>query len=409
MKTIWLINPYGPVEGENWRDYSFNQFGKFLSSNGYRVIWWTSNFSHHFKEYRSKGRGDIVVSDNFTIRLVPTTSYKKNFSFGRALKDIVFARNCLKAFRLEEKPDIILSADSPLTFGYPSFAFAKKFDIPIVYDQMDLWPEFIVNNTSLLFKPIINLALIPFYLKRRACYRQLSGIVALGRNYLSKAFLIRGLDDKIPSALVYNGIDVGEFRSSFNNILSVPSLPSKRDGDVWCVFAGTFGPSYDIDAILDSARVFASTDNLNVHFIFAGSGPKESSIIDCSRTLPNVHFIGKRLPSELIPIYAMCDIGLCTYSSDSNVDMPDKFYDYTAAGLAVVNSLSGEIADFIQQYNVGVNYCSDIKGSLHQSILSLINDSHYFECGRNSFNLASFFDVKNQNQKLLDLLNKILQ
>ena len=65
MRTIWLVNPYGPIEGENWREYSFNQFGKFLSDNGYKVIWWTANFSHHFKKYRSNGWKDIEVNENF--------------------------------------------------------------------------------------------------------------------------------------------------------------------------------------------------------------------------------------------------------------------------------------------------------------------------------------------------------
>ena len=46
---IWLINPYGPIEGENWRDYRFNQFGKYLANQGHEVIWWTSNFAHHLK------------------------------------------------------------------------------------------------------------------------------------------------------------------------------------------------------------------------------------------------------------------------------------------------------------------------------------------------------------------------
>ena len=79
MKTIWLVNPYGPIEGENWREYSFNQFGKYLSINGFRVVWWTANFSHHFKEFRSSSWEDINVNDNFTIRLVPTNSFKKVF------------------------------------------------------------------------------------------------------------------------------------------------------------------------------------------------------------------------------------------------------------------------------------------------------------------------------------------
>ena len=98
MKEIWLINPYGPIEGENWREYSFNQFGKYLANKGFKTIWWTATFSHHFKRKRANGWKDINVSKYFTIRLVPTTSYKKNFGIGKIYKDFVFVKNLMKQF-----------------------------------------------------------------------------------------------------------------------------------------------------------------------------------------------------------------------------------------------------------------------------------------------------------------------
>ncbi len=36
--------------------------------------------------------------------------------------------------------------------------------------------------------------------------------------------------------------------------------------------------------------------------------------------------------------------------------MPDKIYDYTAAGLAVINSLSGEVSNVIAQNQIGLQY-----------------------------------------------------
>ena len=137
MKTIWLVNPYGPIEGENWREYSFNQFGKFLSAQGYKVIWWTASFSHHFKKQRSQGWKDVAVNDNFIIRLVPTTSYTKNFGIGRMYKDFVFGINASKGFKDESKPDLIIAAENPITMGNPSYKYAKKNKIPMIYDQMD--------------------------------------------------------------------------------------------------------------------------------------------------------------------------------------------------------------------------------------------------------------------------------
>ena len=117
MRKIWLVNPYGPIEGENWREYSFNQFGKHLSQNGFEVIWWTANFSHHFKKYRSESWRDVRVNDNFIIRLVPTNSYKKNIGFGRFRKDFMFGTNALKRFKTEDKHNLIIAAENPICIG----------------------------------------------------------------------------------------------------------------------------------------------------------------------------------------------------------------------------------------------------------------------------------------------------
>lgn len=45
-----------------------------------------------------------------------------------------------------EKPDLILYSESPLSFGYAGYKLAKKLSIPVIYDQMDLWPELIINS-----------------------------------------------------------------------------------------------------------------------------------------------------------------------------------------------------------------------------------------------------------------------
>lgn len=47
-KMIWLVNPYGPIDDEDWREYSFNQFGKYLSENGFHVNWWMAIFPAAF-------------------------------------------------------------------------------------------------------------------------------------------------------------------------------------------------------------------------------------------------------------------------------------------------------------------------------------------------------------------------
>jgi glycosyltransferase involved in cell wall biosynthesis len=409
MKTIWLVNPYGPIEGEEWRNYRYNQFGKYLSKNGYKVIWWTANFAHHFKAYRSKGWKDIEVNKNYIIRLVPCTSYKSNFGVGRIIKDILFAKNAYSKFIVSDSPDIILTADNPLSLDYPTFKYSRINDIPVIYDQMDLWPEFIVNKFGKYLRPWINTLFWPVYRQRRKNYKQLAGIIALGKNYLEKAKDIEPLLRLKPSALIYNGIDVKSFRDNLKNEINIKELlKEKSENEIWCIFAGTLGPSYDVDTIIQCAKRLSSDNNSNIKFIIAGSGPLEETVNKASHELYNLYYIGKLLPENLVPIYGKCDIGLATYGAYSNVDMPDKFYDYTAAGLAVINSLQGEISEFIRTNNVGINYKAGSADSFYESLIKISSKKHLPILKKNSFELAMKFDENVQNQKLLEVINNVL-
>lgn len=410
MKTVWLVNPYGPIEGENWRMYSFNQFGKYLSRNGYKVIWWTANFAHHFKNFRSDGWKDISVNDNFIIRLVPTSAYEKNFSLGRFKKDILFAKNAYKAFKNSETPDIIISADNPLTMQYPTFKFAKQKKIPVIYDQMDLWPEFMENVSNPYIKPFLKVLFKPVYKQRQRNYRDLSGIIALGKNYLEKAKEIEPSLNEKPQALIYNGIDVENFRTHLTRKIEIANLPEMKDKDeVWCVFAGTLGPSYDILTIIECAKLFQENNLNKIKFIIAGSGPYEAEVAKASEVLPNFNFVGKLLPKDLIPVYGMCDIGLATYTASSNVDMPDKFYDYTAAGLAVLNSLKGEVSTYVKEHQLGLNYEPGNVKSFYDSIKFISQKDNISRFKENSKEVAMVFDENEQNRKLARIIEEILK
>ena len=409
MKTIWLVNPYGPIEGENWREYSFNQFGKYLSINGFRVVWWTANFSHHFKEFRSSSWEDINVNDNFTIRLVPTNSYKKNISFGRLRKDFVFGNNALKKFSTESKPDAIIASENPMCMGMPAFIYAKKNNVPIIYDQMDIWPEFLVRVLPKPLSFIVNYIMKPVYLRRKTIYDSLDGSIALGKHYLEFMFEISPSLKNKPNALIYNGIDVENFRIHLTDTINCGLIPSEKSSEeIWCVFAGTLGPSYDIEGIIKCAHVLNEKATKTFHFIIAGSGPLEDLVKDAEAQLSNITYVGKLLPSELIPIYGKCDIGLQTYSYGSNVDMCDKFYDYTAAGLAIVNSLEGEVSEYVDSFCVGENYSAKDEVGMLNALEKFCDLDYLYSCKNNSKRLGSHFDMNAQNEKLLHVINSVL-
>lgn len=406
---MWIIGAAGPIEGENWRDYRDNQFGKYLSQYGYNVVWWTSNFAHHFKKHRSKGWKDIVVADNFIIRLVPTTGYKKNFGIGRIISLIVFSRKVGKRMEKEPMADVVIG-NSVLTKGYPVFSYARKHNVKSIVDQGDIWPEFIELGFG-RFSKVAHLFFKPLYKARERNYSDASALIALGKNYLEFAKNVAPNGHEKASALVYNGIDVDQFNEMLKTGIprELEEKINKQHGEILCIFAGTFGPSYDITAMLDCASRFDHKGK-HVKFVFAGSGPRVPEVLEMAQKHANIVFVGSLKPSELIPLYGECDIGLCPYTTKSNVDMPDKFYDYTAAGLAIVNSLTEEVADRIRESNVGLNYRASDSANLYDVIERIVNDTELMKTmKRNSKALSLEFDSKVQNKKLAVLIDQILE
>ena len=404
-KTIWLVNPYGPVPSEAWREYRYTIFGKELAKAGWKVIWWTSNFSHHFKNYRSKGWKDEQISEGFIIRYVPTTSYKKNFGFGRLLKDIVFSINMHRRACECEKPDVIIAAENPICMGWPGFHYSKKSNVKIIYDQMDLWPEFIEESVSTKIKKMTHCALIPVYKRRNLIYNQLDGMIGLGKNYLQFALDKSETLNNKPHVCIYNGIYVDESRRHMKG--SYDKLPLKKENEIWCIFAGTLGVSYDIPTILDVSKKMM--DDTNIKFLIAGNGPYLDLVKETAHKQTNLIYLGKVKPQELFPIYSKCDIGLMTYSKKSNVDMPDKMYDYTAAGLAIINSLTDEAKSVVEAYECGVNYQAEDCESLYNAIVRLASNKEYLaKAKKNSSDVGSKYDIKMQMDALSKLLTKIV-
>ena len=154
--------------------------------------------------------------------------------------------------------------------------------------------------------------------------------------------------------------------------------------------------------------VLPTNINSSFKFIIAGSGPYEELVTSYSNKLNNMIYLGKLLPENLIPVYGKCDVGLSAYSSGSNVDMCDKFYDYTAAGLAVVNSLKGEISEHIEKEKLGYNYKANDVDSLIAALKNLSNKETLKVAKANSWCIGSKFDKNVQNKKLLEVIKKIL-
>ena len=408
MRKVWMIYPYGNIEGEGGRDSRYTIFGKELSKSGFSVCWWTANFSHIDKMFRCDGWKTIKVLDNFDTVLVPTCAYTRNISFKRIAFENRFKNNLAKAFaESSEKPDLILVASTGMFNAFePCYSFSVANNIPIIYDIMDIpLVETYMEENYKLIAPIAKLVMSIERSREKQFFKRISGVTALGRNQLNYA-IRRAFDRPIPSALVYNGNDVGALRNSIESASNTLNL-NKEDGWTWCVYSGSLGPQYDIDTIIECAKI-CEANNLKVKFVIAGGGPQAISLEKESQTCKCLQYLGFVNRDQLAELYSLGDIGLIAIKGFSTCDMPDKFYDYCAAGLAILNTLTGEVKDYIQDFNLGLQYEPGNPNDLCEKIVEIINGNRIDEYKKNAYLLGERFDIKIQVAKLTSMVENMI-
>jgi glycosyltransferase involved in cell wall biosynthesis len=302
------------------------------------------------------------------------------------------------------KPDLIIENSNPLNLGFPTLFFSMKHDVPYILDQMDIWPEFIFKNTPFPINIFLIFFSLPLLFFRIFYYKNSSAYISLSQNYLDFAKKIYSKTITLDS-VIYNGIDLLNFQN-YLQPQNKSNLISKSPQYTYLIFAGTLGNSYDIKTIIKVADIIQK-DSIKIKILIAGSGPYSSLVISASHYNSNLIYLGALKPKDLISVYSICDVGLCSYSRKSNVDMPDKFYDYISAGLAIINSLNGEIKDIINLHKLGLNYTPGDINSLFSCIKLMYKNNLIDQFKKNSSRLSTTFDINKQIYKLNLVINEV--
>ena len=75
-----------------------------------------------------------------------------------------------------------------------------------------------------------------------------------------------------------------------------------------------------------------------------------------------------------VQLLSECDVGLVLVRPESPAAIPYKACDYAAAGLAIVNSLPGELESLITRFVAGLKYTAGDAASLARAISLLASN-----------------------------------
>jgi len=354
MKVL-LVNAFDKLPGESFRNQRYTVlFQKFKEKAN--VEWWSANFHHWSHSKRSKN--ELEVSG---VSLINVPGYKKNISIIRFISHFIFS---LKVFfrllHLKHRPDVIL-AIAPVESLFFIAIYCRIFKVKFVVDVLDLWPDLFIEAFPLRVRWLGRILLMPMHWMANYAYRHADHITSVSKTYTKIAVERSGIKDK-PSSYYYLGSPALD---------NTPTTKSKTI--LKCLFAGQFEYNYDVETILQVAKV-CHDSNKKIEFFLAGSGSKIGSMkeyIDLYG-LSNVHLVGWLGTDELNRLASECHVGLNSYKGHATQSIPTKYFDYLSMGLVVFNSLDGEMSELIADDNSGFTYTSEPIDSL----LRLIDDAY---------------------------------
>jgi len=354
-KKLWIISPFSNPTSPDSSD-RYRYICQALTEEGASVCQFVSIFEHGRKQYRQL--------DTLPWRCVTVfePGYNNNVSIRRILSHAVFDILILFYFIRERlrsgRPDTIFSVLPHNGAACVAAIFAKLSRARFIVDVHDTWPESILSVYKLNFATRI----VYRFWKACADFPLICADMVFGesKRYAERANNVRNRFGRSPAETIYIGGDL-----SYYQTIKVVDIPYElRDASFIVAYAGTLGENYDLDCIVDAFVEFQK-ECPEAGLMFLGGGEREDFIKNKLVNTSVKAWVSGRIPYYKLIAYLKCSkVGLNCFKPGGNVAYSYKLNDYLLTGLPVINSLSGESADFVSKYNLGANYKASDTSSL---------------------------------------------
>lgn len=295
-----------------------------------------------FKNGRRRGAVDGIDIIEFDLAYSNSDGFVK-----RGLTFLKFALRSV-GLAMTERYDVLFATTTPLTAGIPGILARWLRGKPFVFEVRDLWPE-LPRAMGAISNPMVLWAM---RVLEWTSYRSAHRLVGLSPG------IVDGIAQcGVPRhciTLVPNGCDLDIFATTVQ-----PWRPSLvRPTDLMAVFAGTHGMANGLDAVLDAAVELKRRGRADIKLLLIGQGKFKSELqVRAKREgLDNVVFHEPVNKARLAGLMAATDVGMQVLANVPAFyygTSPNKFFDYIAAGLPVVNNYPGWLAEMIEEYQCG--------------------------------------------------------
>jgi len=277
----------------------------------------------------------------------------------------IFLRYALNSLKLAlcVDYDLIFATTTPLTAGIPGIFARWLRRKPFVFEVRDLWPELprqmgVITNC---------LVLGAMGLLEWVSYHSANRLIGLSPG------IVKGIERLgVPAervTMIPNGCDL--------EVFSQVKFRCRPEGvssdDLMAIFAGAHGIANGLDAVLDAASELKRRGRSDIKLVLVGDGKLKPHLQARAQKegLDNVIFHPPVSKLDIVGLMAAADIGmqiLANVPAFYYGTSPNKFFDYLAAGLPVLNNYPGWLAEMIKAHECGFAVVPDDPGAFADAL-----------------------------------------
>lgn len=362
--------------------YLYNDIALRFKTEGYEVCVLTTTPHYNIVESEIKKQpltrklfGLYYLSDYQGIRVIHIAQKKFASSFLRILGFVYW--HILSFFLGISEKDIslILSPSPPLSIGVLNLILGKIKKARVIYNVQEIYPDFLINQGKLKFKPIVNV----LKFMERLVYNQSDAVVTID-DIFYKTILPRF---KVPQKLsiIPNFVDTTLFRPLETSAISLNEDDFPKDNDcLRLMYAGNIGHAQSWKPLIAIAEAFLHE---KVEFWIIGEGVMKPYLEEqiAKLNLRNVHVLPYK-SRELMPsLIAYADLHFIFMSPEmEGQGFPSKVYTIMACAkpLLVVSGKDTPIFNFLNpvscSYLITENTVDSQSEKLKEVIKLLLKD-----------------------------------
>lgn len=362
--NIWLITVGEPLpsDGPNARLYRTGLLATASVQRGHNVTWWTSTFDHVKKIQRFAQDTTIVLAPNYKLKLLHSFDYSVNVSIKRNLNHIDTARVFSREAAIQESPDIILVSMPTLELAAAAVEYGERNKVPVLVDIRDLWPDIFLDLFPAWTRTAARIVLYYYFRKIANICRKATGITGI-----TPLFVQWGLKYAGRTATVYDNIfplgytsavpgeDLLRGATSFWESKGIGSTDRSKEFIV-CFF-GALGRQFDFETVVRAAQMLDAGEK-KIRFVLCGTGANYKQNRERASGLDNILMPGWVGTAEIWTLMRFARVGLVPYHStpDFEMSIPNKVIEYLSAGLPIISSLQGTVAELLSGERCGLTY-----------------------------------------------------